>query len=103
VAQGVFYHQFQSAAPVGACVPEYRVCNAGAFNGSYTQTTCTPGCDARTEIWNGAANGCTAAIPALAGGGSTVITDSIGSPTGSATASCSTTGVITLSGATCVP
>ena len=59
------------------------------------------GCATRTETWDGVASGCTAVVPALAGGGSIVITDSTGSPTGSATASCSVIGVLTLSGTSC--
>lgn len=95
---------YQSAAPVGGpCISEHRVCISGTLSGSYAFGSCTPGCPAQVMNWDAVSPGCSGTTTAMAGGGSSVVTNVTGGLTGSATATCSTTGVVTLSGATCAP
>lgn len=94
---------YAAAAPTGECSQEIRTCTAGVLSGSYAFGSCTPGCPAQVMNWDAVSPGCSGTTTAMAGGGSSVVTNVTGGLTGSATATCSTTGVVTLSGATCAP
>lgn len=44
VADGFTGTAYEAREPSGPCVSETRTCTAGAMTGTYTATTCTPGC-----------------------------------------------------------
>ncbi len=76
-------------------------CNGGVLSQSGAIcATAAVGCTAGTENWTVGANSCSAAVGALAHGGTSAITDSTAPQTGGATITC-TNGVKSQSGTTC--
>ncbi|MES3004916.1 MAG: InlB B-repeat-containing protein [Patescibacteria group bacterium] len=97
VAHGYSNTAYSESSPAGACSPQTRTCSNGSMSGSYTVTSCTPGC--ASTPWGAVTHGYsntayqTSSVPYGSSCASQTRTCSSGTLTGSYTAtSCSVEG-----------
>ncbi|MDE2030073.1 MAG: hypothetical protein KGI97_05855 [Alphaproteobacteria bacterium] len=86
VPNGYSNTAYASSNPVGTgCTSQTRTCSNGTMSGSYTATSCSPGCSATSDTW---AN-CSGSVGALASGQNENVNNGTSGYNGSATATCS--------------